>query len=594
MMRSTIICGALLSLLASTACGGKKQTSAGGSEKVFGWARQEAYKSLDPVKQMDQASFEIISNVYDSLLQYNYLKRPYQVEPNLVTKMPELGADGLTYAFELRPDVRWNDDACFPGGKGRTLVADDVIYSFKRFADANLNVLSYTTAQGAFEGMDAFREQTKQLGPKADYAKLGISGIKKVDDRHFTIKLTRANPLALFVLSTVYLSIVPHEAVDHYKDQFEHHPVGSGPFFIKQMSRRGVIVLAKNPHYHQTYPTEGAPGDAERGLLAAAGKRLPLIDEVNLPLIEESQPQILKFMNGDLDWVPIDRDNFVKMATKDASGFHLKPEYAGKFAIYSEPDLRTEYFVFNTKDPLVGKNTALREAIGYAMDVPKFIDQMRNGRAVPLKTIVPNMIAGSERDVPAQWFTHDPEMAKKKLAEAGYPGGKGLPPIVMDYRASTTLARHDYEFLRAELAEVGITLTAEYQTFSAFLKKVESGNFQMTEQAWGADYPDAENFYQLLYGPNKTPGPNAPSYENSEYDKLYEQIRYMPNGPERFALFARMNEIIRRDLPMIFTWNYTLVGLHHNWVKNFKRNAMVDVPFKYFDIDSAIRAKGVH
>src|SRR6185436_6104416 len=131
--------------------------------------------------------------------------------------------------------------------------------------------------------------------------------------------------------------------------------------------------------------------------------------------------------------------------------------------------------------------------------------------------------------------------------------------------------RHDFEFLRAELATVGITVQPGFQTFSAFLKKIESGNYQMSEQGWGADYPDAENFYALLYGANKTPGPNSPEYQNPEYDKLYE--------------------LIRRDVPMIFTWNYVLVGLRQNWIKNFKRNALLDVPFKYMDVDPALKAK---
>jgi ABC-type transport system substrate-binding protein len=597
-MRTAIVRGALLlSLALSTSCGGHKngtQGAGGEAKKVFSYYRNEAYKTLDPQKQFDQASAELIDNVYDRLLQYSYLERPYKIEPNLLAKMPELSGDGLTYSFELRGDVRFNDDACFAGGKGRALVADDVIYSIKRFADANVNSLSYTLLQGAFEGMDAFREQTKTAGKATDYAKLQISGVTKVDDRHFTIKLTQKNPLALYPLAATQLSIVPHEAVEHYKEQFEHHPAGSGPFFIKEMSRRGTIVLAKNPHYHQVYPSTGAPGDAENGLLADTGKRLPLVDEVDLPLIEETQPAILKFLSGQIDWVAVDRDNFVKMAFKDASGFHLKPDYASKYEIYAEPDLSNEYFVFNMQDPLVGKRRALREAVAYALDTPMFIDQMRNGRGVPLKTIVPITIKGNEHDVPAQWYEHNPALAKQKLAEAGYPDGKGLPPITIDYRASTTMSRQDFEFLRAKLAESGITLNAGFQTFSAFLQKIEAGNFQMTEQGWGADYPDAENFYALLYGPNKTPGPNASNYQNPEYDKLYEQIRYMPNGPERYALFARMNELIRRDLPIIFTWSPVRVGLRQHWTKNFKRNIMIEMPFEYLDIDSAVKAKGIH
>jgi oligopeptide transport system substrate-binding protein len=589
-------CAVLLVALSAVACGHKQGSSAPGAssaaaKKVFTINRTDAFKTLDPMKQYDQASSEILQNVCDTLLRYDYLKRPYQLAPDLLTQMPQLSADGLTYSFELRKDVRFNDDVCFPGGKGRALVADDVVYSLKRFADANVNVLSYTLLAGMIEGMDAFREQTTKLGKAADYQKLAIGGITKLDEQHFTIKLTQKNPLALFPLAAAPLSIVPHEAIEHYKDEFDQHPVGSGPFLIKQMSRRGVIVLVKNPHYHLTYPTEGMPGDAETGLLAAAGKSLPLIDEVRLPLIEEPQPAMLQFLDGGIDWVAIDRDNFAKMAFKDASGYHLKPEYKDKFVIYAEPDLSAEYFAFNMKDPLVGKNAALREAFAYALDTPAFIEQMYNGRGEPLHTIVPLGIAGSERDVPSKGYEHDIAMAKKKLAEAGYPGGKGLPPITIEYRASNTFTRQHFEFTRAQLAEAGITVLASFQTFSAFLKRIESGNFQIVENGWAADYPDAENFYQLLYGPNRTPGPNQGSYDNPEYNKLYEQIRFMPSGPQRFALFARMNEILRRDLPAVVTFNVARVGFIQPWVKNFRRNIMLDKPFMYFDVDLALKAK---
>jgi ABC-type transport system substrate-binding protein len=591
---------ALLALCVAlaAACGGKKNDSQGGSaeppKKVISYYRKDDFKSLDPVKQLDQASGELIMNLYDTLLQYDYLARPYELEPDLLTKMPELSADKLTYGFELRDDVRFNDDPCFDGGKGRTLNSDDVIYSIKRFADANLNVKSYSTLQGVVEGMDAFREQTKQLGKAADYAKLSISGLTKVDDRHFTIKLTRPNPLMLFFLASSTMAIVPHEAVERYQDQFENHPVGSGPFFVKQMARRGVIVLAKNPHYHLTYPTKGAPGDAEKGFLAAAGKRLPLVDEVTLPLIEEAQPAMLNFLSGQLDSIMMDRDSFTKLATRDASGFHLKPEYASKYNLSVEPDLSVEFFTFNSKDPVVGKNRALREAFAYAIDTPAYIKEMYNGRGEPLHTMVPLAIAGSERDVPAQWYEHDVAKAKKKLAEAGFPDGKGLPPLVIEYRASTTLARQHFEFMRASLAEVGIRAVASFQTFSAFIQKMDAGNFQIAEQGSGADYPDAESFYSVLYGPNKPPMPNTGSYQNAEYDKLYEQIRYMPNSPERFALFARMNEIVRRDLPIIFTFNYTRLDMYQRWLKNYKRNILVNPPLAYLDVDSGLKAKGVH
>lgn len=593
-----LLCAAAAIACGGDACGGGNSGQArspaeADGKKVFTFFRQSAHKSLDPVEQLDQASAELITNVYDTLVSYHYLERPYELQPNLLARMPELSADGLTYTFELREGVRFHDDPAFPGGKGRELVTDDVIYSLKRYADANLNAQSYMLLQGVIEGMDEFRKQTEQLGKGADYGKLQIAGVQKLDDRRFTIKLTQPNPRALYPLAVSSLSIVPREAVEHYKDDFRNHPVGTGPFRIKELSRRGVTVLEKNPNYHLTYPAEGAQGDAERGLLAAAGKRLPFVDEVHLPLIEESQPAMLKFLTGQLDWIGIDRDNFAKMAYRDDSGFHLTPKYADKFKIYDEPSLSTEFLVFNMKDPVVGKNKALRQAIALAIDRKGFIEQMRNNRGVAPQTILPVALAGSESDVDSTWYENDLEQAKAKLAEAGYPGGKGLPPITIEYRASTTQTRQDYEFLRAQLAKVGIQLQANFQTFTAFMQRIDASNFQIASAGWGADYPDGENFYQLLYGANQAPGPNSGSYANPEYDRLFQQIQNMPNGPERFALFERMNAIVREDVPVIVTWNPTVVGLHHNWVRNFKRNMMIDAPYMYVDVDPALQAKGV-
>lgn len=582
--------------LALVACGdsdgkGKSDAPNAPQKKIFQYLRSSAHKSLDPVKQFDAASAELISNVYDTLLEYHYLKRPYELAPNLLTKLPDLSEDGLTYSFELRKDVKFIDDPCFPGGKGRALTADDVIYSLKRFAHGSLNVKSYVLMAGTIAGMDEYRAET--LKPGADMNKLDIAGLKKVDDHHFTMTLTRKNPLALLPLAATQTAIVAREAVEKYGEEFERRTVGTGPFRLKDLQRRGVTILEKNPNYHLTYPAEGMPEDEAAGLVAAKGQKLPFVDEVHLPLIEEPQPAMLKFMSGGMDWIGMDRDNFVKMAFKDDKGFRLQPAYATKFEIYSEDTLSTEYWSFNLKDPLIGKNKALRQAIAYALDSAGFIAKMRNGRGQVLKTIVPTPIAGSQKDIQTEWYAPNIELAKKKLAEAGYPGGKGLPELTVEIRSSTTQSRQDFEFNRAELEKAGIKIKASFQTFSAWLQRIESGNFQIALSGWQADYPDAENFYQLLYGPNKVPGPNQSSWDNAEYNKLFEEARFMENGPARFELFKKMHALIYEDVPVIFVFNGTAVGLRQKWVKNFKRHMMIDVPFKYFDIDPKLKAAGV-
>ncbi|MBH23025.1 MAG: ABC transporter substrate-binding protein [Myxococcales bacterium] len=598
----------LLATLTSCACksengggdgGGSKPAIEKGEDgkpiKVLNYFRSAAHKSLDPPKQFDSASAELIDNVYDTLLDYHYLKRPYELVPNLVSEMPSLSEDGLTYTFKLRKGIKFADDDCFPEGKGRELNADDVIYSIKRFADANINTNSYhVLLKDRVAGMDDFRAKTKEAGKGADYGTLDIDGVKKVDSHTLTITLKRKDPLALYAFASSPTAIVPKEAVEKYGDEFERHPVGTGPFVLAELSRRGEVVLKKNPNYHLTYPTEGDAGDKEAGLLEHAGKQLPLVDEVHLPLIEEPQPRMLEFLKGRIDWIGLDRDNFTKMATKDDKGnFTLNAEYANKFDMYAELRLVNTYYSLNMKDELLGKNKALRQALAYAFNTPLYIEQMLNGRGQKLHSIVPIPIAGSERDTKAQWYEHNLEMAKKKLEEAGFPNGEGLPELTIEYGSSSTVARQNFEFQRNLLAKAGIKVKGGFQSFTAFLGKVETGNFQIASSAWAADYPDGENFYQLLYGPNKVPGPNQASYDNPEFNTLYEQAKYMPPGPERNAVFAKMAEMIKEDVPVILSVNPLAFGMYQKWVGNMKRSMMDDAPYKYLDIDIDAKKKGV-
>lgn len=593
LQKFVIAAAAVMTLLGGCTCNKNESSSStaggAGEKKVFNYFRSSVHKSLDPMKQFDEASADIIDNVYDRLLQYDYLGRPYKLVPSLLEKMPEKQKDGVTFLFTLRKGVKFHDDAAFPDGKGREANIDDVIYSIKRFADANVNILSYSLIEGFVVGMDQFRAETEKLGKATDYSKLDIAGIKKINDHEMTVTFTRVNPLAFFPFAFSGMSIVPKEAVEKYGDEFQDHPVGTGPFYMKEYSRRGKMVLAKNPNYFGTYPTEGEPQDEANGFLKDAGKQLPLVDEVQLPLIEETQPAMLKFLKGEIDWIGIDKDHFEKMASVDEKGnFSLKPEYAEKFNMYTEAQLSTSMFGFNMQDKLM-QNKALRQAIAYSLDAAEWIKLLRNGRGLTLKTIIPQPIAGSERDIAVEYYTKNIEMAKKKLAEAGYPNGQGLPEITIEFRSTTKLSRQDYEFVRAELAEAGIKLKANFQTFSAFLQKVENNNHQMIDFGWGADYPDAENFYALMYSKNKAPGPNHANFTNKRYDELYEKSRFMENGPERFKLFKEMSEILKEEVPVIYRMNPLGFGMYQKNVRNMKRNSMVGMPFKYLDIDPSQR-----
>jgi ABC-type transport system substrate-binding protein len=232
---------------------------------------------------------------------------------------------------------------------------------------------------------------------------------------------------------------------------------------------------------------------------------------------------------------------------------------------------------------VLGKK-AVRQALAMALDTQGYIDLMFNGRGRAPDSLIPLDIPGSARDTASTWYKPDLEGAKKKLAEAGYPEGKGLPTFVIEYRSTNKDQRLRFEYIRNEWAKIGVKVEANYQTFSNYLKKTDEGNYQMADAGWNADYPDAENFYSLLYGKNVAPGPNSGHFVNARYDELYLQSRHMKDGPERWKIFAEMDAILKDEVPFLLLMNTTIVGLKQKNVRNFKRNMMVPFPYKYFDL----------
>jgi oligopeptide transport system substrate-binding protein len=251
------------------------------------------------------------------------------------------------------------------------------------------------------------------------------------------------------------------------------------------------------------------------------------------------------------------------------------------------------YINLNMKDPLIGGNKALRQALLHLTDTQGEIDVLLNGRGQKLKSIVPLEFPGSERDTGATYPGYDVARAKALLAQAGFPDGKGLPPLLYRVAGTSSTERTAFDFAKARYAAAGVQLRAEFSDYPTAIKAAEAGNFQIANLGgWVADYPDAENFYQLLYGKNVAPGPNHSAFANAAYDRAYEAARLMSNGPQRFAHFRTMNDIIKDEVPMILRANNVRFGIRQKWLGNFKRNELVP-EFKYLDIDMAAKKKGI-
>jgi oligopeptide transport system substrate-binding protein len=556
--------------------------------------RLAQFDTLDPQRGFDQYTDQALRQLYSTLLTYSYLERPYKLEPDLLEAMPALSADKLTYTFKLRKGVRFVDNACFPGGKGREVTSDDVLYSLKRYADGNLNAESWFALQGAVAGLDAYHAATVKAGAGADLSDRDVEGLHKVDASTFTIRLTHPNALFLHALTMVPTSIVPREAVRFYKDRFQVNPVGTGPFMaVGEVPRTGTVRLVRNPAYYRSYPSTGAPGDAEKGLLKDAGKPLPRADVLEMPLIEEPQPAALKFLRGELDWRPLDRAFFAKMVVRRPDGtFRLADEYAGRFAIYGVPSNEVEYLLLNLHDPVLGANRLLRQALAAAVDPQALVDVLWNGRGRRLQSVVPYDFAGSERDTGPVARPHDVAVARQLLAQAGYPEGKGLEPLSINFFETNITTRNEFDLLRAQFAAIGVRVKAVFMDQPTFTKAAEDGKFQIASYGWVADYPDAEDFYQLNYGRNVPPGSNWSGYANPAYDKAYEASRFMANGPGRLAYFRAMNALIQDDVPMILVFSPVKVGVTQDWIGGFKRNLLLQ-EHMFMSVDMAAKKKGL-
>lgn len=365
--------------------------------------------------------------------------------------------------------------------------------------------------------------------------------------------------------------------------------VGTGPFHLKDFRKDSRIVVEKNPTFREEkYPSDGDDEAKKLGLLEAAGQKLPFVDGIVFSVFKETQPRWLQFLRGNLDNSLIPKDSF------DAAmvGGELKPELKTKGVQLSKSEEAAIWYLsFNMKDKVVGgKNADLRHAIAMSIDREVQIQKFFNGRGVKATSIVPRVVAGNTNR-PDLVGDFNIEEAKKLLAKAGYPGGKGLPTLKWDLRGQSTDQRQEAEFFKNSLAQIGVNMEIVVNTFPAFLEKAKNGNLQVYQGGWLADYPDAENFLMLLTTKSVSPGPNDANYSNPEFDKIYEKVAIMTPSPERTALIKQAEDIAFKDGVWSMFYYPIVYNVYHQWQKNFRFNELILNQDKYWDIDTAKRSE---
>jgi len=548
-------------------------------------------RGFDPVKAGDVASAMAISKVYEGLLQYSYLERPYRVVPLLADGMPEVSDDGLTYTFRIRKGIYFQDDPCFveTGGRGRELTAEDFVYSIKRVADVKNASTGYWAFNNRIVGLDEFREASRSPYP-TDYD-LPVGGLQAIDRYTLRVRLKRPYPQLLWIMAMHYAFAVPREAVEYYGSDFVNHPVGTGPYVLKSWKRNYRVEFVRNPKWTEAgrvelYPAKGEPDDVAAGLLEDAGRPVPFIDRIVQLVVSDASTSWLMFLRGRFAFSGVSRDNWDAVITESRD---LTPELKRKGIVLSRtPAMDIYYTGFNMDDPVVGPNKLLRQAMTCAFNTEEWIRFHNNRITRPSGPLPPGVAGYVEKSSP---YPFDLERAHRLLARAGYPGGKDPQTgrrliLTLDLGAAEAPeVRQSTELFIDFMRRLGIVIRPRYNNWPTFLERLERRQVQLYRLGWIADYPDAENFLQLFYGANSSPGPNHSNYRNPEYDRLYEQMRTMPDCPERTRLIARMVDILMEDCPWIFMSVPLEYLLRHRWLLNYKAHDFPYGMIKYYRVD---------
>ena len=538
--------------------------------KVLNLTTGAEVKGMDPIYTNDGPSVDEVARVYEGLLQYHYLKRPYELIPNLADGMPLISKDGRVYKFKIKKGVYFHHDKIFPEGKGRELKASDFVYSIKRLADPKLQSRGFWTIDKKIVGLNEWMERNSSKD-KVNYEE-EVEGLKATGPYELQFKLTKPSAQFLYVLAMPFSFVVAREIVEAHGDNFINHPVGTGPFVLKRFSQSSKIVYEKNPNFREKY-FPGEEGNAE--------KRLPLIDKIVVHIIKESQPRWLNFQKGKIDYISIPRDNFESAITPD---HRLTEELKKKeIELLITPALDVTYVAFN-HDLKLFSNVDLRRAMMLAYDVNKGNKLFYNNTALQAQSIIPPGVAGYDENFQGPYRKFDMDKAKVLLKKAGYPGGKGLPEITYDC-FNSTIARQQGEFFKKQMKEIGIDIKVRTGPWPVFLDKINKRKIMTFSISWMADYPDAENFLQLLYGPNRSPGANGSGYNNTWFNGIFEQARAMTDPVGRSKLYRKMNEFAADQVPWVFGFHRQNFVVKQSWLKNYIPSDFDAGDAQYLDID---------
>jgi ABC-type transport system substrate-binding protein len=600
MMRTLLL--ALATSLALLSGPGQAQNAA---PKTLRYAFPIAESSFDPAQISDLYSRTVAAGIFDAPLEFEFMARPMRLRPNTAAAMPEVSADYRSFTLRLKPGILFDDDPAF-GGKKRELTAADYVYSIKRHYDPRWKSGNLYILEGAkILGLSELRKRAIDEKKPFDYD-TEVEGLRALDRYTFQIRLAEPSPRFLYNLADgSFTGALAREVVEAYGDKVGEHPVGTGPYRLAQWKRSSRMLLQKNPNYREVLYDEQPPsGDARLQAIAQQfkGRRLPMIDQVQISVIEEAQPRWLSFLNGEQDLLEGLPAEFANIAIPNNQ---LAPNLAKRgIGMLRVPRADVAVSYFGMEHPVVGGTTpdkvALRRAISLAVDLPREIALVRRGQAVPAQSPIAPGTWGYDPAFKSEMSEHNLARAKALLDLYGYvdkdgDGWRDQPdgrPLLLEYATSPDqTSRQLSELWKKNMDALGLRIEFQVAKWPEQLKASRAGKLMMWGVGWSAGQPDADTFLALGYGPNKGQANHA-RFDLKAFNELYERQRMLPDGPERQALLDQAKKIMIAYMPYKVHAHRISTDLWHPWVLGFDRNLFVRDFWKYIDIDAAMQARG--
>ena len=578
--------------------------------KILRLAFSSAETTLDPAKVVDTYSRTITPHIFEALYAYDYLARPAKIKPCLAEALPEHSDDFRTWTIRLRRGIHFADDAAFKGQR-REVVAQDVVYTIKRIFDPALKspVVSTLESVGII-GLKAVRDEALQQKKPFNYDR-EVEGMRALD--RYTLRFTLEQPRPRFIESLAasdYLGVVAREVVEHYGADIDAHPVGTGPFRLKQWRRSSLIVLERSPHFRDEFwEAEPAPDDADGQaiLKQLKGRKLPIVDEVQVSIIDEDQPRWLSFANGRMDVLgtksnPVPaRFVSVAMPNRKVAPHLARRGVRGTMVVNADCAL----MLFNMDHPLVGGYTpekvALRRAISLAYDINAEITLIRNGAAIPAQSPVVPHTTGYDPAFKSAMSEYDPARAKALLDLYGYvdrngDGWREQPdgqPLVLEMATEPEQRNRTFNELWKKMMDaVGLQIRFVAAQWPENLKSARAGKLMMWQLGSSATAPDGQPALARLYGP-ESGNQNLSRFNLPAFNKVYERLLELPDGPERDAQFHEAKLIAAAYMPWKYSVHRMDPDMWHPWVIGFRRPLFWNDWWHLVDIDERMRAAAV-